>query len=167
MKGGLSFFSPQRGFGCDSLSNIEVVLADGKIVEANKSSNTDLFRALKGGSNNFGVVTRYDIQVFVQGPYWGGAIEYPSSTISEQLKALATFKDPNNFDPHAESELSFFFSGQSFTVANNMFYTLPVVNASALQPFWKIQPQILNTMRISNSSDFAEEIVAFQPSNPQ
>ncbi|TVY19433.1 Bifunctional solanapyrone synthase [Lachnellula arida] len=165
--GGLSFFSPQKGFGCDNLANIEIVLATGEIVNANASSNADLFTALKGGSNNFGVVTRYDVQVFPQGLYWGGAIEYPPSTIVQQLEAFATFKDPRNFDPYAEVELSFFFSGQSYTVANNMFYTLPIVNASALQPFSDIQPQTLNTMRISNTSDFAEEIVAFQPSNPQ
>jgi hypothetical protein len=112
-------------------------------------------------------VTRYDVHVFPQGPYWGGAIEYPASTVPQQLEALATFKDPKNFDPHAEIELSFFYSGGTYVVANNMFYTLPNVNASALQPFWEIQPQELNTMRISNSSDFAEEIVAFQPKNPQ
>lgn len=36
------------------LTELEVVLADGSIVNANNQTNTDLFWALKGGTNNFG-----------------------------------------------------------------------------------------------------------------
>ena len=52
--GGLSFFSSQHGLACDNVVNYEVVLADGSIVNANSSSHTDLFWALKGGGNQFG-----------------------------------------------------------------------------------------------------------------
>lgn len=40
--------------------NFEVVLADGSIVNANANEHRDLWRALKGGSGNFGFVTRVD-----------------------------------------------------------------------------------------------------------
>lgn len=50
----------------------EVVLPSGEIVNANATSNSDLWRALKGGSNNFGVVTRIDLKTFPQGKFWGG-----------------------------------------------------------------------------------------------
>lgn len=36
------------------LINIKVVLADGTIVEANADNHADLWRALKGGTSNFG-----------------------------------------------------------------------------------------------------------------
>ena len=52
--GGVSFLSAQFGFACDNVLNYEVVLADGSIVNANATSNTDLFWALKGGGNQFG-----------------------------------------------------------------------------------------------------------------
>jgi hypothetical protein len=51
-----------------------VVLADGAVVNANCEENSDLWYALKGGSNNFGVVTRFDFQTFAQGDLWGGSI---------------------------------------------------------------------------------------------
>jgi FAD/FMN-containing dehydrogenase len=54
--GGISYFSPQAGFTCDSAINFELVLASGKLVNANATSRPDLFRALKGGLSNFGVV---------------------------------------------------------------------------------------------------------------
>lgn len=52
--GGLSFLSTQYGLVCDNVVNFEVVLADASIVNANATSNTDLFWALKGGGNQFG-----------------------------------------------------------------------------------------------------------------
>lgn len=52
--GGLSFLSAEYGLPCDNVVNYEVVLSNAKIVNANASSNTDLFWALKGGGNQFG-----------------------------------------------------------------------------------------------------------------
>ena len=40
--------------------NFEVVLADGRIVNANKDEHSDLWKSLKGGSGNFGLITRID-----------------------------------------------------------------------------------------------------------
>jgi hypothetical protein len=52
--GGLSYLSDLHGLVCDNVASFEVVLADGRLVEASLSSHPDLFWALKGGSNNFG-----------------------------------------------------------------------------------------------------------------
>lgn len=54
--------------------NYEVVLADGSIVNANKRENPRLFKALKGGGNNFGIVTRFDMTAFPAGDLYGGII---------------------------------------------------------------------------------------------
>jgi FAD/FMN-containing dehydrogenase len=66
--GGLSYFSYNRGFICDDVVNYEIVLASGEIVQANAETNKDLWVALKGGGCNFGIVTRFDLRVFEQGP---------------------------------------------------------------------------------------------------
>ncbi|KAK3360941.1 FAD binding domain-containing protein [Lasiosphaeria ovina] len=66
--GGISFFSGRHGFGCDSVVNYEVVLADGSVVYANATAHADLWRALKGGAGNFGIVTRYDLQAIPSTP---------------------------------------------------------------------------------------------------
>lgn len=60
--GGNSYFTGRMGLGCDSVVNYEVVLANGTIVEANNHTNQDLYKALKGGSSNFGIVTRFDME---------------------------------------------------------------------------------------------------------
>lgn len=62
--GGYSFHTGVRGFACDNVVNFEVVTSDGSIVNANKDENSDLWHALKGGSGNFGFVTRIDQEVW-------------------------------------------------------------------------------------------------------
>ncbi|KAK8012327.1 hypothetical protein PG991_009702 [Apiospora marii] len=51
----------KRGIASNDVVNFEVVLANGSIVNANATANPALFKALKGGSNNFGIVTRFDM----------------------------------------------------------------------------------------------------------
>ncbi|KAF2968911.1 hypothetical protein GQX73_g4658 [Xylaria multiplex] len=91
--GGISFFSPQYGFSCDNVQNMQVVLANGTIINANSTSNSRLFRALKGGQNNFGIVTRFDLITYPQPKFWGGAILYPESADAAQLSAFTAFKE--------------------------------------------------------------------------
>lgn len=79
---GISYFSNRDGLAVDNIRNYEVVLADGKVVNANLNENEDLFWALKGGSNNFGVVTHFDFNtVAIPGPTYGGLIHYPESSL--------------------------------------------------------------------------------------
>ncbi|KAF5495072.1 FAD-dependent monooxygenase yanF [Colletotrichum siamense] len=62
--GGISWYTARTGFACDSVVNYEVVLASGTVINANASVHSDLWRALKGGSSNFGIVTRFDLEAF-------------------------------------------------------------------------------------------------------
>lgn len=62
--GGLGFQGHRMGLCCDSLVEVEMVLADGTIVKANESSNQDLFWACcGGGGGTFGIVTSVTIRV--------------------------------------------------------------------------------------------------------
>jgi hypothetical protein len=44
--------------------------------------NSDLHKALKGGNNNFGIITRFDLEAFQQGPIWGGTLVHLSNDTS-------------------------------------------------------------------------------------
>ncbi|KAK2767017.1 hypothetical protein FQN54_006334 [Arachnomyces sp. PD_36] len=59
--GGMSYYTPNEGFSCDQVVNFEVVLSNGTITNANSHQNPDLWRALKGGGFNFGIVTAFDL----------------------------------------------------------------------------------------------------------
>lgn len=55
--GGKSHLSRKYGWSCDNVFGYEIVLASGEIVYASHSQHRDLWLALKGGSNNFGIIT--------------------------------------------------------------------------------------------------------------
>ncbi|RFU24352.1 hypothetical protein B7463_g11985, partial [Scytalidium lignicola] len=148
------------GFVCDNVANFEVVLADGSAVNANSEEHSDLWYALKGGSNNFGIVTRFDFKTFAQGLLWGGSMVFPIETLPEQLSAFVNFTSSENYDPYASLINSFGYepaAGAMF-VSNSIVYTAPVANPPAFQQYTSIMPQLVNTMRISNLSDFTLEL---------
>jgi FAD/FMN-containing dehydrogenase len=59
--GGLSFLSTQYGWAANNIVSFEVVLANATIVTASNTSHVDLYKALKGGGNNYGIVTSYNM----------------------------------------------------------------------------------------------------------
>ncbi|GKT55696.1 FAD binding domain protein [Colletotrichum tofieldiae] len=63
--GGVSHFTPERGLACDNIKGLQIVTAGGETVEANAESHADLWQALKGSQNMFGVVTRLDLYTFL------------------------------------------------------------------------------------------------------
>ena len=83
--------------------NIEIVLADGAITQANASSNRDLFKALKGGSNNFGVVTRITLRTIPwTGNMWGGTVIYSFDHTPKQLENFCNaVADDDSYDVNA------------------------------------------------------------------
>jgi FAD/FMN-containing dehydrogenase len=58
---GLSFLSTQYGWAANNIVSFEIVLANATIVTASNTTHPYLYRALKGGGNNFGVVTAYNM----------------------------------------------------------------------------------------------------------
>ncbi|TID13242.1 FAD-binding domain-containing protein [Venturia nashicola] len=68
--GGISYFSEYHGWACDSVISFEVVLANSTIVQASLNSQPDLFWSLKGGGNNFGIVTSLVLEAFERPPMW-------------------------------------------------------------------------------------------------
>jgi len=91
--GGLSFFSPRFGFVCSNIIQYEIVLADGSVVQATAESHSDLWRALKGGANNFGVVSRFEVRAFPSPKLWSGFIYLHSSQAPKVLSSFHDFLD--------------------------------------------------------------------------
>jgi hypothetical protein len=94
--GGNSYYATRTGFGCNTVKNYEVVLADGTVVNANQHSHPDLWLALKGGSSNMGIVSRFDMEAWPKEDLWGGNILYNRTATADILDALTTFTATND-----------------------------------------------------------------------
>jgi hypothetical protein len=74
--------------------NFQVVLGNGTIVDANRTSHPDLWWALRGGGNRFGIVTKFTLEAHDlgdNGQVWGGIRSYSADKRQEVFKALSTF----------------------------------------------------------------------------
>ncbi|KAE9397560.1 FAD-binding domain-containing protein [Gymnopus androsaceus JB14] len=100
--GGMSFLSPSFGYAADTFVSLDVVLVNGTLVTATAHNEyADLFRALKGGANRFGIVTKYEVQAAHTGTaedkhWWGGVATYPNSSSEALLEAVAHYAKEAN-----------------------------------------------------------------------
>ncbi|MFC0681787.1 FAD-binding oxidoreductase [Lysobacter korlensis] len=62
--GGIGWYGRKHGIATNSITAVDLVLADGSYVRADATQNTDLFWALRGGGGNFGVVTALEMRLF-------------------------------------------------------------------------------------------------------
>lgn len=70
--GGLGYLTRHYGLTIDSLLEVDMVLADGRLVTASAEKNEDLFWAVRGGGGNFGVVTSFLFQGRPVSTVYGG-----------------------------------------------------------------------------------------------
>ncbi|PYH33477.1 FAD-binding oxidoreductase [Aspergillus neoniger CBS 115656] len=85
--GGVSYFINKYGFAMDNVVNYDIVLGNGTQVAANATSHPDLFWALKGGANNFGVVTKFTLKTYSM-PHISTTIqEFNETAVHDFIKA--------------------------------------------------------------------------------
>ncbi len=102
LSGGHGHLTRKLGLTIDSLMEVDVVLADGRIVTASETENSDLLWALKGGGGNFGVVTSFLFRAHPIGPVFAGPIAW------DQAHAKAIMQAYRDFLPTAPEELGAF-----------------------------------------------------------
>ncbi|KAG0641266.1 hypothetical protein HOY80DRAFT_1039526 [Tuber brumale] len=64
LHGGFGYTSRMWGTTLDNVEEMEVVLANGDIVNVSKVSNPDLFWALRGAGSSFGIVTNFKFKTY-------------------------------------------------------------------------------------------------------
>lgn len=88
--GGIGHLSRAYGLSIDSLLEVDIVLATGKLVTASEKENADLFWAVRGGGGNFGVVTSFLFRMHDAGTVYGGPMLWH---LSEGESIMAYYRD--------------------------------------------------------------------------
>lgn len=138
--GGISFFSNRYGWACDNVASYEVVTASGIILTVSATQYPDLYWALRGGGNNFGIVTSFKLNAFPLGKMWGGARLLSNDTFEAALDAIYNFATKYSpADPDAAQIISFGYApGFGPLASAQLEYAKPIANAPAHAEFNKI-----------------------------
>ncbi|KAH8995907.1 hypothetical protein EDB92DRAFT_1814381 [Lactarius akahatsu] len=112
MGGGYSLKTNQYGLGIDNLVRSQIVLPDGRRVTASADAESDIFWAIKGGGNNFGIATEFVLKTHRQGTngngyVYGGLLTFDKARVERVKKAIVNFMKMN--DPKAAIEAVFRF----------------------------------------------------------
>ena len=95
--GGVGHLSRAYGLSIDSLLEVDMILANGKLITANENENSDLFWAIQGGGGNFGVITSFLFKMHDAGTVYGGPMLWHIADAEEMMKFYRDFilKAPN------------------------------------------------------------------------
>src|SRR3954464_1085454 len=85
--GGLSWMARRHGLAANSVTAIELVTADGRLVRCDAQRHADLFWALRGGGGSFGIVTALEFELYPVAEVYAGMLAFPIERASEVLHA--------------------------------------------------------------------------------
>ena len=97
--GGEGSLTPKLGYGCDSITRVELIAADGRVYAASEEENTDLYWAVRGAGANFGVATALEFRLHPIESVVSGHLKYPM----RQSQKVLTFL--NDYAAHMPDEL--------------------------------------------------------------
>jgi FAD/FMN-containing dehydrogenase len=84
--GGLGWLMGKMGLACDNLVSVELVDAEGKVLDVTAESDPDLFWALRGGGGNFGIAASFEYRLHPISTVVGGLIAHPIAAAADMLR---------------------------------------------------------------------------------
>lgn len=151
-----------HGWACDNVEAYEVVTASGLIVTATPTSYSDLYWALRGGGNNFGLVTNFKLKTLPLGKMWGGDRILLENQFDAAIDAFVNLGINSAQDPKAAQILSFIVQGGTKIASVQLEYAEPTANATVFNEWNAITPAVDNT-GIHTLSELTEMLSASNP----
>lgn len=155
--GGYGWLTGRYGLAIDNLLSVKIVLADGKVTVASEKEQPELFWAVRGAGQAFGVVTELVFQAHDQNsPVFGGLLIFSAEKLREVVGFVNDFEKRANGDqglyfgftcPPPDCEAAIFtilFYNGPIEEAERFFSPLlslkPIVNETNMMPY-----ELLNT----------------------
>ncbi|GAA0948490.1 FAD-binding oxidoreductase [Actinocorallia libanotica] len=89
--GGAGLLGRRFGFAADHVRRLRLVTADGRLREVTAETEPDLFWAVRGGKDNFGLVVGMEIDLFPVPRLYGGGLYFPDEAAVEVLHAYSAW----------------------------------------------------------------------------
>lgn len=147
--GGYSWFANQYGLGVDNVVSFDLVLPNGTFVTVSDTNHPELLFGLRGGSNNFGIVSGLTLHAHPLGAVWGGPITYaPSDAISQALSDFSLY----NTDRKAQIVANYIQSGPDQAIWEILLFYDGGFQPAVYQPFLDI-PALSSNVSVRTLTD--------------
>lgn len=148
--GGFGYDSRMWGLALDTIVGLDVVLANGSFIHATATAYPDVFYALRGAADSFGIITTFYMQTQ---PAPASVVNWQYSIpgmFTSAATTAAAFAHIQSFALDAaivDRKLGYgmYFDGQGFSISGTYFGDLTTFNS-------KIAPELLRTLPTPSSS---------------
>ncbi|QRW20987.1 FAD-binding domain protein [Rhizoctonia solani] len=160
--GGLSFLMHSQGFSANTVLSYEIVLASGEIAIVTSQSNKDLFKALKGGTSNFGVVTSFTLEAYPINHVYAGFLFYDPGQY-DRLFSLLEIYDRKGVEADPKTHMvPTFICNPSKNIDMARFYTFhsdPITTPPPVfKPFFDV-PTVQRTVQVKTVKEANDDII--------
>ncbi|RMZ73358.1 FAD binding domain-containing [Pyrenophora seminiperda CCB06] len=164
--GGISWFANLQGWACDNVASYEVVTASGRIVDVTPTEFPDLYWALRGGGNNFGIVTKFHLNTFAHGLMLGGTRMLLEPSFPATIDAFVNIGMKAADDPKAQHYMAAVLVPSSNTkiLAVELEYADPVPDPPIFEEYRNISAAS-DTMHINTLAYFTEKLMEVNPTD--
>ena len=146
--GGISHHTNEYGLACDNIASYELVSASGIVINVSEKTYPDLYWALRGGGNNFGIVTAFNYETLPQGLMFSSQRQYNATYIPALIDAFGNTVKATEQDTKAAHFLAVAYMA-GYTLASTEFEYFDPVDVSnppdILKEYLSIPPMEENT----------------------
>ena len=149
--GGIGWLARKHGLSAESVLAVEVVTADGTLLRADRTQNTELFWALRGGGGGLGVVVAMEIALYEVEELVAGMMIWPWERSEEVLTAYVEWAEtaPNSVSASARMlqipplpDIPEFLRGRQIVVIDGAVLGSEDEANEILAPFRALGPEI-------------------------
>ncbi|KAI0871720.1 Glucooligosaccharide oxidase [Hypoxylon argillaceum] len=144
--GGFGLTSRAWGLSMDQISAVDVVMADGRVVTASESVNKDVFVAIRGAADSFGIVVNFYLRTQPAPKNvvkWSIDVPQAVWSIGNAVDAFLRLQDFANNASTVDRKLGFvvFLSHNRFTVEGTYLGDIDTFNSNMLPALLRVFPQ--------------------------
>lgn len=143
------------------MRSFEIVLADGRVVTASSKSEPKLYRALRGGGSNFGIITTFELEAYLYNRFWGGRTMIDSSHARQAIAAYEGFVNRQEEDPKGHTIFIATYDEGPLRLIQYMVYTEPQADLPLFDELRKV-PTIESSLGMTDYTTMAENIAGLQ-----
>jgi FAD/FMN-containing dehydrogenase len=150
--GGFGRLARRYGMAIDNVESVDIVTAHGQLVHASATENPDLYWGVRGGSGNFGLVSRFEFKLYPRSrEIVAGRLVFPIARARDVLTAWGDYAPEAPDELYIDPILTLPPGGAPGTITLDVCYAGPQADAEkVLAPLRKLGTPDADTIKLTD-----------------